>query len=676
MNRQRSLGRIAALIATLAAGMAGARTAAAQTKPPIGVKLASATAVTVPQGVTVTATSAGPQVSWQQARNASTYRVLRAPNATTAGSVISTVAAATLTYVDRGYATGAVYSVVAVGADGQTAASAGVSFTPAATFAATTPLRQTPLATNPDAGALLLPPNVSSVGPTDNLNPTGPHFVHIGDTVAVAGTGLLGLTSVAIVEGYCPNSIPSCAPNSRAGPLAIAPIAASGGGFRFVVPSVPLPYAGPNATGSDFYFLIASKSARSDTSAVFYIGAAPVIRKITSVTPKIVRAGNRFTITGVGFDDVTGAYFGVGTPSSVSNPLYSIANRSSTSAQIITPSNCNQSGILMLNMPIAQGSPILITGDTPLTITCVPGTPTGQIVGTENGQTAYVAPGGSFNIKGTSLRAVTGIVNSAGAHYPFTFTTNSITGDMLSVTLPANAQGFGGYLENTLTDPVVSGTINGALTVMVPPTWLRVDPVWAEAGENITVDGHNLSFGVAPQITVGGVAARVVSFTPLQVTATLGAGTTTGPVAVQNGGGSVQITGSYTAGTGATVPGFYVVSGASSITDVVKPQATLTVGDTLVFHGQNLARLGGICASLPTSNAPGAPMRYVSFTRVAATGGHGFETSNTEMRVVFNSYPYGMVSAPVQLFAAQSASGAFVAMDFACTANPGSVSLP
>src|SRR5207302_765244 len=106
---------------------------------------------------------------------------------------------------------------------------------------------------------------------------------------------------------------------------------------------------------------------------------------------------------------------------------------------------------------------------------------------------------------------------------------------------------------------------------MVPPTWYRISPAWAEAGQTVWLAGSNFSYGQVPTVTVGGVAAQVLTSTAGIVTARLGAGTTHGPIELTNEVGKVTMSGPFTANSGPTHPGFFVVTGPSVIRSIVGP---------------------------------------------------------------------------------------------------------
>lgn len=141
----------------------------------------------------------------------------------------------------------------------------------------------------------------------------------------------------------------------------------------------------------------------------------------------------------------------------------------------------------------------------------------------------------------------------------------------------------------------------------------------AQPGQTVYVDGYDIGFGATLQVTVGGVPAQVISADQRSLKFRLEAGTTTGPISIRNEVGATELTGSFTATTGATHPGFFIVSGPSSVTDIVKPRPTLGVYDTLLVRGQNLARLNGICVYSPPVSAK--PAGYITLRRVPIGGG-------------------------------------------------------
>ncbi len=368
----------------------------------------------------------------------------------------------------------------------------------------------------------------------------------------------------------------------------------------------------------------------------------------------------------------TRGYFGVGVPGSTSNPQIDVANLSDTYAELVLPANCDQEGMLMLASPNASGSDTLVTGDQPIIVGCAPGTPSGRIVGTEGAPNGIilVQPGSSVTIRGTALRYVTRVLDNQMRAYPFTFHkigSGPSAFEQLSVSIPpATGQIYQFYLENKLTDPVLSGTVAGMARTAAAPTWIGIGPVWAEPGQMVRVAGRDLSNGTPPSVSVGGVPAQVLRHDPLWVEFRLGPGTTAGPIRLQNEGGSVAMAGPFTANTGAGHPGFFVVSGASVLQGISAATATRATGDVLIVTGQNLARLRGICVE--SSGQGGRPTGFFALTRVDANAP---ALSNTEMRVVLQDPPHAVkTGGAIQSYAPTTPPGDYPPTAFACV--PGS----
>lgn len=390
--------------------------------------------------------------------------------------------------------------------------------------------------------------------------------------------------------------------------------------------------------------------------------------KITGVTKNFVRSGSKITISGSGLENVDGGYFGEGTPGSNTNPLFNAANARSNSVQLVTTAACNQEGLLMIHRSTDPAGTQLFGADPPIKVGCVPDTPSGYVQGTENGKVLYVKPSSKIFIKGTYLRAVTSIGDAiaggnAKTEYPFTY--SAINGDeTLTVTLPDTKPSNYAFNLDDVVNPAVHGRVNGSVRVGPAPNPSGINPTWSEAGGNlVTVDGHGLSTGTAPTVTVGGVRAQVTKFTELSVTFRLGAETREGPIAIQTDGGTTQVTGEFKVSDGTTrTGGLIVVSGPSSVEQVT------VAGDTLVVRGRNLARLNGICVFPPNTGNVYRPLYRL--------GSPFLVSSNTEMKVRLTADPSQFTSVPVQLYAPPNAGGDYGSHTFACTPNPGNVQWP
>ena len=143
-----------------------------------------------------------------------------------------------------------------------------------------------------------------------------------------------------------------------------------------------------------------------------------------------------------------------------------------------------------------------------------------------------------------------------------------------------------------------------------------------------------------------------------------------GPIAVSNPGGTVQLTGPFTSSSGTQHPGFIVVNGPSTITSIEDRT------DTLVLRGQNLPRVLGICIRLkPNPGAPsGADHQFIR---------GDFDTRNdavtsTEMRVPVNTTRSLIEPSAIRLWAPTVPPGDYAPLlsAYACQANPGGVQWP
>jgi hypothetical protein len=386
------------------------------------------------------------------------------------------------------------------------------------------------------------------------------------------------------------------------------------------------------------------------------------------VQQRIIRSGARLKISGVGFNEVIGGYFGEGTLGSATNPLWSVINRSHSYLELQTTTACKQEGILMLSEPVpaAGGSPPLILPDSVIRAACYPATPSGFILGSESAANGvvYAQAGAMVNIRGTNMKAVTHVLDQMNNKYPTTYATNVthewVTFNLPSPTGPNGQTAFQFFLANSLTDPIENGRVAGSIQLIAPPTWARISPAWAEPGQKVTINGQNLKYTAMPTVTVAGVPAQILSATPLVVDFRIPAGVTSGPVVLTNEGGSITLNTPFTSTLGTPHPGFFVVSGPSVITSILPP----TAGDTIVIQGQNLARVIGICVA-PTYQ-PGSPSQLFRTPNISM----GYATTNTEMRV---SVPFQVApGTPVKLFVAQSPNGDYFATDYACSTTGGS----
>ncbi|HJU89019.1 MAG TPA: hypothetical protein VJ672_06470 [Gemmatimonadaceae bacterium] len=639
------------------------------------------TAMPAPTGVTASWSANGVQLAWQPVSIAVEYHVLRGPDATTPGSQIARLRPDVLAYLDAGFNSAAGYQIVAIDAMGRQGASAIVPYTPPATMV--TGVTTGTLATRPigtiSSGGISTLSQTSAAVPViaDFSGVAAPDImVYLGDTVRVTGTGLDGLTSVALISATRVSSYSPWYANPVSPPTPVTPFNASATGFSFVA-SAPIPSYGNQKYP---FVIVVSKSAGVDTgNGAVHIGHRPTPKKILSVAQTAIRSGSRVRITGIGLRDVIGGYFGPGVYGSTTNPMLSAMNRTDTYVELVTTPDCKQEGILMLHEPgMAGSSPTLITPDTVIRVACYSGTPEGKIDGDVNG-VVYISNGTTdVSIRGTNLKAVTAVVDQMGRKYPVTYSsvgtgtsgfTEWVRFKVGSNFTPGGALGL--TLENVLTDPVVNGTVIGSVRMLTPATWNWIGPAWAEPGMKVRISGHYLKNSAMPTVTVGGIPAQVLTADPLNVEFRVPANATAGPVALTNEGGTVTMSGQFNGSNGLPHPGFFIVSGPTTVTSITPPRTPVATGDTIVVQGQNLARAFGICVPSAQGGQP------LTIQRVQTPGGMGYNTSNTEMKVVFHFQPSQVQSgAPIQVYRPTSPPGDFLAADYACHPQTGGAVWP
>jgi hypothetical protein len=639
-------------------------------------------------GVTAKSAAGGVQISWQAVPGATQYVIVRSPNATTTGAAVGTVAAPTLTFLDRGVTTAAYYQVGAVAADGRKSASVAVAYQPAvagATVGQTVGGKAPTTLTNaPPPVATLSIASIANAHPVFGGYPTA----HLGDTLIVAGNGFLGVTSVALLR-------------DPSGPqlVSVTTFAGTIYGFKFVIPAT-LPLS-PVAPGVWSYRLIVSRPMMADTSkGAISIGYPVPVRKITSVKMAAVLSNKgRIRITGIGFADKTGpagypgitdAYFGTGQMGSMTNQSVPLGNLTDTYVELWLPSTCDQEGILMLTAPKTGGTPDIILPDGVIRAACLKDPPSGLIAGSEGTLDGHVnvKAGSTITIRGKGLKYVTRVRDSGGHTCPSTYASGGPAGDVLTVTIPmgttpTNAPCGGTlYFENNLTDPdyqsIVTSTATGTINIMLPPTLQSTNPLWAEAGGTVTVSGYNFSYGQPPKVTVGGVPAVVTDLQPMSsVSFKLGAGTTTGPIAITNEAGTATISGPVKLSGGVMHPGFFVVSGPSVIQSI-----SVVVGATYLEYsvkGQNMARLGGICVKATNMPSNGFTGQMLPMKRYQPNSGSWPFALNDEMIVTSNWRDYGVLKGgEVQLYVQNDAPGqwAWMSSSFSCAPNSSTMTWP
>jgi hypothetical protein len=188
-----------------------------------------------------------------------------------------------------------------------------------------------------------------------------------------------------------------------------------------------------------------------------------------------------------------------------------------------------------------------VNSDSQITATIPPTATTGPIsVTTPSGTGASPA---SFTVTAQPAPAVSGVSpSSATVGSSVTVSGSAFTG-ATSVTFNNLAAPFTVVSDTTITAAVPSGALTGPITVTTPdgsstgstsfgviPALSSFSPTSGKAGTIVTISGS--AFTGATSVTFNGVAAPFSVTSYSQITATVPAGATTGPIAVTTAGGT------------------------------------------------------------------------------------------------------------------------------------------
>jgi hypothetical protein len=442
------------------------------------------------------------------------------------------------------------------------------------------------------------PPVINSFSPT-----SGPS----GTVVVITGRGFLGATGVGFggtpASKFTVNSntqITATVPaDATTGPITVTNINGTGTSatdFTIVVPPTITgftPSSGPagtvvtingnqftgatsvqvngvamtgvtvNAAGTQITATVAPSSTTGPITVVTPAGTATsatnfgVTASITSFTPTSGPAGTVVTITGQGFTGATGVAFGGTAAASFtvnSNTQITATVANGTSTGPVTVTNAAGTGSSSSNFTITL----------PPTISSF--TPTSGIAGTSvtiNGANFTGATAVKFNI----TNAASFSVNAAGTQITAVVAAGTTTGP-ISVTTP-------------------SGTATTTTNFGITPTVTSFTPTSGPVGTQVVITGVN--FTGATGVAFGGTPAA--SFTVnsnTQITATVAAGTTNGPVTVTNTGGTGTSSTNFTVTFAPTISSFTPTSGIAG-TSVTINGTNFTGATAVKFNITNAA---------------------------------------------------------------------------------------
>ena len=225
-------------------------------------------------------------------------------------------------------------------------------------------------------------------------------------------------------------------------------------------------------------------------------------------------------------------------------------------------------------------------------------TPTGGLAGTV------------VTVLGSNFTGATQVAFNGTA--AITYTVNSAT--QLTVTVPAGATT--GPIR--VTAPSGTGTSALAFTVAPPPTIVSFAPASGYVGTAVTLTGTN--FTGASQVTFNGMAATTFTVnSATQITATVPAGATTGPVSVTTAVSTATSASSFTVVPAPVITAFTPPRGAPGTTVVIT--GSYFMGTTQVTFNGVAATFNVNSATQITATVPvGATTGLIALTSPAGVG--------------------------------------------------------
>lgn len=340
---------------------------------------------------------------------------------------------------------------------------------------------------------------------------------------------------------------------------------------------------------------------------------------ITAITPVSAAIGSNITLVGAFFDPVAGNNTVLinGVPATVVSVL-------GTQQLVVTvPQGATSGTIQVTNTTTGLST----TSTTSLTVfpqpTLTSVSPAAAAVNTNITVTGTNLTGGTVTIGGVAATVV------------------SNTGTTMVVTVPSSATA----------GPVVvttsGGTASRPFTVNFPPVITSVSPASAPVGTNLTLTGTNFNTTASGNtVTIGGVAATVVSASTSQLVVTIPAGATSG---------TIQVTNTATALSGSNNSGFTLILPPSGLqytlpTAGISTQAAVNmppvVSGSAATYSINPALPQGMSINPNTGVITGQPTQAVPFTTYTITATNAGGTTTTTVSFGVGGTPRSLVYSP------------------------------
>ncbi|SEO64952.1 IPT/TIG domain-containing protein [Mucilaginibacter gossypiicola] len=288
---------------------------------------------------------------------------------------------------------------------------------------------------------------------------------------------------------------------------------------------------------------------------------------ISSVSPLTGWKGNKITITGTGFSNVNGVYFGG------SYATYNINSPTQIEATLVD----GASGDVYISAPSGNGR---FPGFTYI------GAPSVSSISPASG-----GAGATITINGSNFNNATTVKFG---------NTNATSFKVVSSTQITAVVAAGSSNGITVTTPAGTSGSYYNFSFIPPPVITQVYPTKAGYNSTIIIYGSGLSGAL---VTIGGVPANISYNYDSQLYANVGYGAASGDITITTAGGTV------------THPGFVLVQ-APTITSFT-PQ-TAAIGDKVTITGTNLDEVDNV-----SFGGIGAAFKVLSSTQIEATVGYG-----------------------------------------------------